>query len=63
VTCTRSALDRTFKPSGSGHFKVTVTAPKGQVSVVYRLVTRVRKTTRNRKLFPTASLPRDVAIS
>jgi ABC-2 type transport system ATP-binding protein len=63
VTCTRSALDKTFRPSASGRFKVTLTAPKGPGSVVYRLVTRVRKTTHNRKLFPTASLPRDVAIA
>jgi len=42
---------------------VTVQAPKGELAVVYRLSTRVRRSTTNRKPFPTYTLPRAISLT
>lgn len=62
VSCKRNVVVKRIKPSRSGRFRVTVDAPPSQLAAVYRLGTRVRKNTHNRKLFPTFTLPRAVEI-
>lgn len=63
VSCRRSEVVTRFKPGADGRFSVTVDAPKGQNSAVYRLGTKVRKTQMNKKLFPTFTLPRGVDLA
>lgn len=62
VSCRRSEVVKRFRPRADGTFSVTVKAPKGVGTAVYRLGTQVRKTQRNPKLFPTFTLPRAVAL-
>lgn len=62
VSCSRSELVERIKPRRDGSFRVTVPAPPRQLAAVYRLSTRVRRTTRNPKTFPTYTLPRAVEI-
>jgi PKD repeat protein len=61
LTCSTSKIVLTFKPSASGRFSVSVPAPSGS-EAVYVLKSGVRKNTRNRKVYPTASLPRPVRL-
>ena len=62
VSCTRDVAVKTFKPSASGRFAVTIPArPTGQAAV-YRLQTSVPRNARSRKLFPTFTLPRAVEL-
>lgn len=63
ISCKTTEVVKRFKPKADGTFSVTVTAPKGGGAVVYRLGTKVRKTARNPKLFPTFTLPRAVELS
>ena len=63
VSCRRSEVVTRFKPRADGRFSVTVDAPKGQTASVYRLGTKVRKTQKNKKLFPTFTLPRGVDLA
>ncbi len=53
---------RRFRPRADGTFRVTTDSPPRGQRAVYRLETRVRKTTRNPKLFPTFTLPRFVDL-
>lgn len=62
VSCSKSTVVKRFKPNADGTFAATVAAPKGLQSATYRLATKVRKTTRNTKLFPTFTLPRGVDL-
>ncbi len=62
VSCTRYIAVKRFTPSRTGRFQVTTSAPKGPTTAVYRLSTRVPKTTSNAKLYPTFTLPRAVSI-
>ena len=62
VSCKQTRVVKTFKPKRSGAFSVTIDAPAGQASAVYILRTKVRGTTKSKKLFLTKSLPRDVLI-
>lgn len=62
VSCTKTKVVKTFRPSKSGAFEVTFKAPAGQASAVYVLRTQVRKTLRSRRPFLTKSLPRPVVI-
>jgi hypothetical protein len=62
VSCTRYVAVKRFTPSRTGRFQVTASAPKGQTTAVYRLSTRVPKTTSNAKLYPTFTLPRAVSV-
>lgn len=62
VTCKRNAVVKRFTPRADGTFRVTVEAPRGQTAAVYRLATKVRRSVRNRKLFPTFTLPRAVDL-
>lgn len=63
VSCGKTVVVDKVKPSRSGRFHIVVKAPAGQHAAIYRLVTRVRKTSRNPKSFPTASLPEPVALA
>ncbi len=62
ITCKKSAVVKRFKPKANGTFSVTIAAPTGVTSAVYRLSTKVRKTTRNPKLFSTFTLPKGVDL-
>ena len=62
VSCKRSEVVRRVAPSRTGAFRVTVDAPSGQLAAVYRLSTRVRRTSRNAKTFPTFTLPRAIEL-
>ncbi|MDQ3675651.1 MAG: hypothetical protein M3401_02430 [Actinomycetota bacterium] len=62
VSCKRLEVVKRVKPSADGRFKVIVDAPEGELAAVYRITTRVRKTTRNNKTYPTFTLPRAIAL-
>jgi hypothetical protein len=62
VTCRHEKIVKRFTPRSDGSFRVTLRAPKALDVAVYRFGTRVRKTTRNPKLFPTFTLPRAVEL-
>src|SRR4051794_12909523 len=62
VSCKRNAVVRRVRPDRRGRFRVTVAAPPNQLAAVYRLGTRVRKHQKNRKTYPTFTLPRAVAL-
>lgn len=63
LSCRKTVTVKTIRPRRDGTFTVTVAAPDGQTAAVYRLATKVRKTERNPKLFPTFTLPRGVNLS
>jgi hypothetical protein len=62
VSCTKDVAVRTFKPSASGRFAVTIPAPPTGQAAVYRLQTSVPRDARSRTLFPTFTLPRAVEL-
>jgi hypothetical protein len=62
VSCKHSVVVKRIKPRRNGRFTVTVSAPPKTQAAVYRLSTKVRKNTRNPKLFPTFTLPRAVEV-
>ena len=62
VSCKRNAVVKRVRPDKRGRFRVTVAAPPNQLAAVYRLGTRVRKHAKNRKTYPTFTLPRAVAL-
>ncbi len=63
VSCARSQVVRRVKPGRDGRFRISVDAPDGELAAVYRLSTRVRKSTANRKTFPTFTLPRAISLT
>lgn len=63
VSCKRSQVVKRFRPRANGRFRVTVDAPKGELAVVYRLSTRVRKTKTTPRTSPTYTLPRAIALT
>ncbi|MCW2999470.1 MAG: hypothetical protein JWN65_3019 [Solirubrobacterales bacterium] len=63
VSCRKNEVVRRFKPRADGTFKVTVAAPTGEDAAVYRLGTRVRRTTRSATTSPTFTLPRGVNLT
>jgi hypothetical protein len=62
VSCTKNVVVKSLRPDSKGRFSVTLGAPPSGQAAVYRLATKVRENTRNRKLFPTFTLPRAVAL-
>jgi hypothetical protein len=62
VSCTKDVAVKTFKPSASGRFAVTIPAPPTGQAAVYRLQTSVPRNARSRTLFPTFTLPRAVEL-
>lgn len=63
VSCSKMKVVARVKPDRNGKFSVTVDAPPSQLAAVYRFATKVRKTTRNPKTYPTFTLPRYVDLS
>ena len=60
VACKSVEAVATAQPKPSGAFSVTVRAPAGQSAAVYRLLTKVRTSTRSKALARTFTLPRAV---
>jgi hypothetical protein len=60
VSCTQLVTVGKVMPARDGSFRVTLPGPPQRQAAVYRLQTQVRKNTRNRKLYPTFTLPRAV---
>jgi hypothetical protein len=63
VSCTKMEKVTSFRPESDGTFSVAFDAPADTRTAVYRLSTRVRKSSRNRKTFPTFTLPRAVNLT
>ena len=63
VSCRRSEVVKRVRPRADGRYSVTVDAPEGELAAVYRLGTRVRKTSANRKTYPTFTLPRAISLT
>jgi hypothetical protein len=62
VSCSSYVTVKRIKPRRNGTFTVTLAAPPNTQAAVYLATTRVRQTVRNRKTFPTSTLPRVVVI-
>jgi hypothetical protein len=63
LSCKNSEVVRRIRPRSDGRFSVSVQAPEGQLAAVYRLSTRVRRTSTNPKTFPTFTLPRAISLT
>lgn len=63
VSCTEERVVTRFRPRPDGTFRVTVLAPKGLGSAVYRMTTKVLNSSSGRALFETFTLPRAVALA
>lgn len=63
VSCRRSEVVARIRPRSDGRFRVTVDAPAGELAAVYRLTTRVRKSTRSGRTFPSFTLPRAISLT
>jgi hypothetical protein len=61
-SCKKWVLVKRIRPRRDGTFSTTVAAPSGKLAATYRFATRVRKTRRNPKTFPTFTLPRHVDL-
>jgi hypothetical protein len=61
-SCKKWVLVKRIRPRRDGTFTTTVAAPRGRLAATYRFATRVRKTRRNPKTFPTFTLPRHVDL-
>lgn len=62
VSCDESRVVKRFRPRSDGRFRVTVQAPRGLGTVVYRMTTKVPNSSTGRRLFETYTLPRAVDI-
>lgn len=62
VSCTKEKVVTRFKPRSDGTFRVTVRAPKGVGTAVYRMTTLVPSSATGTGLFETYTLPRAVDI-
>lgn len=62
VSCKDEKVVKRFKPGRDGRFTVTVDAPKGLGTAVYRLTSRVRFSANGTGLFNTFTLPRAVDL-
>jgi hypothetical protein len=62
VSCTKNVVVKSLRPDSKGRFSITLGGPPSGQAAVYRLATKVRKNMHNRKLFPTFTLPRAVAL-
>ncbi len=61
VSCKSTKVVKRIRPDSKGRYSVTIDAPDGPAAV-YRLSTRVRKTTRNRKTYKTFTMPRAIEL-
>jgi hypothetical protein len=62
VSCTEEKVVTRFKPRSDGRFKVTVKAPRGGGTAVYRMTTKVRNSPNGTAMFETYTLPRAVDL-
>ena len=62
ISCSRWRVVARVRPRSDGTFRVAVAGPPQAQAAVYRLATRVRKTSRNRRTYPTFTLPRYVDL-
>lgn len=62
VSCNETRVVKRFRPRGNGRFRITVRAPRGLGTVVYRMTTKVPNSSTGRRLFETYTLPRAVDI-
>lgn len=62
VSCTEERVVTRFKPRSDGRFRITVKAPKGLGTAVYRMTTKVRSSATGSGLFETYTLPRAVDL-
>lgn len=58
ISCTRTAVVAQVFPRADGTFTATFASPEDAGAAVYRVKTKVRKTTRNSKVFPTFTVPK-----
>lgn len=63
ISCQKWKLVRRIKPSKDGSWSTTLNAPSSQLAGTYRFATKVRKNTRNKKTYPTFTLPRYVDLA
>ncbi len=63
VSCKTNETVKTFRPKSDGTFTVTADAPTGENAAVYRMKTRVRRTTRSKSTSQTFTLPRGVNLA
>jgi hypothetical protein len=62
LSCSSTATVKRIKPRRDGTFTVTLTAPVGARAALYLATTMVRQSVRNRRHYPTSTLPRVVVI-
>lgn len=62
LSCKKYETVKKVKVSKNGTYRVVLDAPPGQTAAVYRMQTKVQKTKRNKKRFPTYTLPRAVNL-
>ena len=62
VSCTKEKVVTRFKPGSDGRFRISVKAPKGVGTAVYRMTTKVRASAGGTTLFETYTLPRAVEL-
>ncbi|MFL5847133.1 MAG: hypothetical protein ACJ762_20840 [Solirubrobacteraceae bacterium] len=63
VSCKDEKVVTRFKPRRNGTFRITVKAPKGLGTAVYRMTTRVRNSAHGSGMFETYTLPRAVDLT
>jgi hypothetical protein len=63
VSCKDEKVVTRFKPHSDGRFRITVKAPKGAGTAVYRMTTKVRNSPHGHALFETYTLPRAVDLT
>lgn len=63
VSCRRWAVVKRIRPKRDGTWATTVDAPPSAQAATYRFATKVRKTRRNPKTYPTFTLPRFVDLT
>jgi hypothetical protein len=62
VSCTKEQVVEQFKPRADGSFRITVKAPRGVGTAVYRMTTKVRVSDDGSGVFETYTLPRAVDL-
>jgi hypothetical protein len=63
VSCKTWRVVKRIKPKRDGSWSTTLDAPESQLAGTYRFTTKVRKNTRNKKTYPTFTLPRYVDLA
>jgi hypothetical protein len=63
TSCKDEKVVTRFKPRRDGRFRITVNAPKGEGTAVYRMTTQVRNSPQGKAVFNTYTLPRAVDLT